>query len=133
MSEDLLPILLCVVLPIAVVLIRSLTKVHADNKRTQIMLKAIESNNSIDTDKIAEAFRKPVKTAREILNARLLRGCIYTLVGVVIIAVGLANLCTGSDFSADPVTLPLLGGGASLAVGASYLIVYFVTRKEVAE
>ena len=37
----------------------------------------------------------------------------------------------GTEFAADPVTVPLVFGGASLAVGLSYLVVYFVTRKQI--
>lgn len=44
---------------------------------------------------------------------------------------GIVNLCMGTNFEADPVTVPLVFGGASLAVGISFLIVYFVTRKQV--
>lgn len=129
--EILVPIFVCVVLPVAVVLITSLTKINSDNRRTQIIIKAIESDNSIDADKLAESLRKPQKTPREILNLRLLRGCIFSFIGLALIIVGFANLACGSEFSSDPVTVPLLFGGTSLAVGASYLIVYFVTRKQI--
>lgn len=129
--EILVPIFVCVVLPVAVVLITSLTKINSDNRRTQIIIKAIESDNSIDADKLAESLRKPQKTPREILNLRLLRGCIFSFIGLALIIVGFANLAFGSEFSSDPVTVPLLFGGTSLAVGASYLIVYFVTRKQI--
>lgn len=37
----------------------------------------------------------------------------------------------GTEFAADTVTVPLMFGGASLAIGLSYLIVYLVTRKQV--
>lgn len=128
--HDLVPIFVCVVLPIAVVLITSLARINADNKRTQIIIKAIESNNSIDADKLAESLKKPHRTEREILNLRLLRCCIFSFVGIALCAVGIANLLAGTDFGADPVTVPLMFGGISLAVGASYIVVYFVTRKE---
>lgn len=128
--HDLVPIFVCVVLPIAVVLITSLARINADNKRTQIIIKAIESNNSIDADKLAESLKKPRRTEREILNLRLLRGCIFSFVGIALCMVGIANLLAGTDFEADPVTVPLMFGGISLAVGASYIVVYFVTRKE---
>lgn len=39
--EILVPIFVCVVLPVAVVLITSLTKINSDNRRTQIIIKAI--------------------------------------------------------------------------------------------
>lgn len=131
MSEVLVPIFVCVVLPVAIVLIVFLASMNSDNKRAKIIIKAIEANNMIDADKLSEALQKPKKTARELLNARLLRGCIFSLVGLFLCIIGIANYCAGSDFSSDPVTVSLILGGASIAVGISYLIVYFVTRKQI--
>lgn len=131
MEDILVPIFVCVVLPVAIVLIVFLASMNSDNKRAKVLIKAIESNNGIDADRLAEAFKKPVKTARQILNLRLLRGCIFTFIGIALCLVGIVSLCMGTEFAADPVTVPLVFGGASLAVGLSYLVVYFVTRKQI--
>ncbi len=131
MASALIPIFCGAVLPIAIVLITSLTKMNGENKRTQIIIKAIEANKDVDTDKLLESLKKPRKTANEIRNGRLLRGCMYSLIGVALAIVGIVNLLTGSEFSADPVTVPFVFGGIALAVGISYLIVYYVTRKQV--
>jgi len=131
MTSTLVPIFICVVLPVAIVLINSLTRINGDNKRTQIIIKAIENNKDIDTDKLVEYFKKTEKSARQILNLRLLRGCIFSFIGFVMIIIGISNIISGTEFSANPVSLPLIFGGASLAVGFSYLIVYFVTRKQI--
>lgn len=131
MTSTLVPIFICVVLPIAVVLITSLTKVNGENKRAQIIIKAIEANRDVDTDKLIESLKKPQRTPREILNGRLLRGCIYSLIGVALAAVGIASLASGTEFSSDPVTVPFMFGGISLALGISYLIVWRVTRNQV--
>lgn len=130
-AATLVPIFVCVVLPVAIVFIVFFASINSDNKRAQVLIKAIEANCGLDTDKLAEALRKPKKTAREILNGRLLKGCIFGLIGLFVSIVGIVNLCTGSDFSADPVTVPLILGGASLAIGIAFLITYFVTRKQV--
>ncbi|MCM1077410.1 MAG: hypothetical protein NC411_08640 [Bacteroides sp.] len=131
MEAIIIPIFICVVLPVAIVLIVSLTRINNDNKRTEVIVKAIEANNSIDVDKLAESLKKPQKSEREILNRRLLNGCIFTLIGIAMMTVGLTNYAISDcDFSADPVTCPMLLGGVSLAVGISFLIVYFVSRKD---
>ncbi len=119
------------VLPIAIVLLICLKKMNSDNKRAQIITKAIEANKDVDTDKLIESLKSTSKTEQEILNGRLLRGCIYTLIGVVLVIVGIMYLFSGSEISDDPVTFSFLCGGISLAIGISYLIVYFVTRKQV--
>lgn len=131
MTETLVPIFCGCVLPIAIVLIVSLRKMNEASKRSQIIIKAIEANKDVDTDKLIESLKEPQKTQQDILNARLLRGCMFSLIGVALAIVGITNLSTGFNFSDDPVSVPFLFGGISLAIGISYLIVYFVTRKQV--
>lgn len=58
-----IPFGVCVVLPIAIVLIVFLTKINSDNKRAQVLIKAIESNNDINTDKLVEAMQNQKKSA----------------------------------------------------------------------
>lgn len=131
MVSILVPIFVCVVLPVAIVAIVFAAVINNDNKRAKVLIKAIESNCSIDADKLAEALQKPQKSAREILNLRLLRGCIFSFIGLILCIIGVLSLCAGAEFSSDPVTVPLVFGGASLAIGLSYLVVYFVTRKQI--
>lgn len=131
MSEAIVPIFICVVLPVAIVAIVFAAAINNDNKRSKVLIKAIESNCGINADKLAEALQKPKKTAHEILNLRLLRGCIFSLIGLGLCIIGIVSLCMGTEFSADPVTVPLIFGSASLAIGLSYLVVYLVTRKQI--
>lgn len=131
MTTTLVPIFVCVVLPVAIVAIVFAAAMNNDNKRAKVLIKAIESNCGIDADKLAEALQKPKKTAHEILNLRLLRGCIFSFIGIALCTVGIVSLCMGTEFSADPVTVPLIFGGVSLAIGLSYLVVYSVTRKQI--
>ncbi len=131
MVEILVPIFCGCILPIAIVLIIALRKSNEVNKRSQILIKAIEANKEVDTDKLIEALKEPKKTPQEILYARLQRGCMFSLIGVALAIIGTVGLCTGSDFNNDDVSTPFIFGGISLAIGISYLIVYFVTRKQV--
>lgn len=78
MTSIIVPIFVCVVLPVAIVAIVYAASINSDNQRSKVLIKAIESNCGIDADKLAEALQKPKKTAREILNLRLLRGCIFS-------------------------------------------------------
>lgn len=128
---ELIPIFVCVVLPVSIVLIVMLASMNSDNKRAKILIKAIEANNTIDADKLAEALRKPRKSPLELLNARLLRGCIFTFAGIGLLAFAAVGLINDLPFAEDPVAVPGMIGAASLAIGLSYLIVYFVTRKQV--
>lgn len=132
LQQILVPIFVCVVLPVLIVFIVFRAAMNSDNKRAEILIKAIEHNGDIDADRLAKALEKPRKSPREILNLRLLRGCIFSLIGLSLIAIGLVSFATGTEFGADPVMVPILFGGASMAIGISYLIVYFVTRSQVA-
>lgn len=132
MVEILVPIAVCVILPVSIIWIIFHAETNKDNKRTEVLIKAIETNNDVDADRLAEAMSKPKKTPRELLNLRLLRGCIFSLVGLAFIIVGVYNALTlGADSSTDSATIPLLSGGLLFAIGVSYLIVYAVTRKQV--
>ena len=131
MQQILVPIFICAILPMAIVLIVFMAVMNADNKRAAVLIKAIESNNNIDADKLATALAKPRKTPRELLNGRLLRGCIFSFTGLLLELVGIVGLCNGVGFESDPVSVPMIFGGISLAVGLSFLVVYFVTRKYV--
>lgn len=134
MSEILVPIFVCVVLPVAIVLIVFLTDMNKDKQRTKIIIKAIESGN-IDTDKLVEALgdrRKPRRTPGGRLTRRLLRGCIFSLIGIVIIVTDLLGCFGEGGFMGEGISSMMLGG-VSLAVGVSFLIVYFVTKKQLPE
>lgn len=126
MVEILVPICCGCVLPIAIVALVSLRKRNSDNKRAEVMIKAIESGEEVQAEKLAEALGKPIVSPQELLNARLLRGCIYSLVGLALL---LVNIFTAID--ADLSTMLILCGAISIAIGVAYLIVYFMTRNQV--
>lgn len=127
-----IPIFICVVLPALIVWIVFRASMNNDNKRAEVLIKAIESNNGIDADRLADALAKPRKTARktarEILNLRLLRGCIFSFIGLGFFATAL--FANSEGIHSDNIVIPMLAGSVSLAIGVSYLIVYFVTRKQ---
>lgn len=120
----LVPIFVCVVLPVSIVWIVFRSATNKDNKNAEVIIKALEVNPSLDTEKLISAFGSAVRTPEELLNLRLLRGCIFSLVGAALVVI---SFFSRSDFTM--VFRPL--GGVSLAVGIAYLIVYFVTKKKV--
>lgn len=125
------PVSVCVVLPIMVVYLIMRRRINNDNKRADVLIKAIEANNDIDADKLAEALSKPKRTPYEILSRRLLNGCIFSLIGIGLVVTGIIGLCDVINFSRDGLSITLLSGMISLAIGISYLVVFFVTRKHV--
>ncbi len=124
-----IPIGFSVVVPIAIVWIVFKTIMNKDNRRTEVLIEAIRSNNNIDTDKLAEAMTKSNRTPKEILNLRLLRGCMFSLSGIALLICSLIfNLNGIFILEIDPF---LIIGSALLAIGISYMIVYFVTGKTI--
>lgn len=122
-EQVLLPIFICVILPISIILILSYGKIYREKQRTKILIKAIENNADIDVKKLSEAFaaKKQNKTPREILHTRLLRGCIFALVGI---AVALYELLYSDNDRLLLVSFCMIGAGTA------NLIVYFLTRKD---
>ena len=58
MTNVLVPIAICCILPICVVWIIFHAATNGDNKRAEVLIKAIESNNGIDADRLADALAK---------------------------------------------------------------------------
>lgn len=126
-EEILIPFFVCVLLPVSIVLIVSLRKRNSDNKRADVLIKAIESGREVDTERLVESLRSTnerVYTAKDILYARLLRGCIFSLIGVALTIVYFTGLILRE-------ALLLTTGLICLAVGIAYLIVYFVSRNDI--
>ncbi|MDO4320674.1 MAG: TspO/MBR family protein [Bacteroidales bacterium] len=121
------PIAICVVLPVMIVWLISRRLINADNKRTEVLIEAIKSNAGIDADKLAEAFHKPRLSDVEILNRRLLYGCVWTLLGVMS---GISAIIFACTEPWSNIHNPLmLFCGLCLAIGIGFLIVYFVSRR----
>lgn len=133
MEDILVPLGICVALPVLVVWIIYRAVGNNDNRRAEVLLKALDSNNVVDTEQLVKAFSKPRRTPRELLNLRLLRGCVFTLIGVFIeVFLVIIGACEETVMM-EP--LFLIGGIAilPLAIGVGYLVVYFVTRKQVVD
>lgn len=129
MYEILVPIFCGAILPMVIVFIVSMRNKNSDNKRAEIMIKAIESGEEIDMDKLAEALGKPKRTPLEVLNGRLLRGCMFSLVGAALVILYIIWPEANSDSRISVLFL----GAISAAVGIAYLIVYFVTRGQISD
>lgn len=128
--ENLIPIFICCVMPVSIVLIVCISEVIKGRQRTEIIKKAIESNVNVDMEKMIESYSKPQRTPLENMSRKLLRGWIFSIIGLGFIATGLISLCTGSVFSDDSVTFPMLIGFVSLAVGTGFIIVYIMIKKQ---
>ena len=131
-TNDLIPIFICCVLPITIVWIVMKTARFRESKRTEVLIKAIESGKDLDTNMIANAMAKPAKarkSPREILNIRLTIGLVFTIIAVLFEACIIFGYCTG--FLHQELTIFSMFNTVPLGIGIAFLIVYFVTRKQV--
>lgn len=132
-TNDLIPICICCVLPITIVWIVMKTARFRESKRTEVLIKAIESGKDLNANMIASAMAKPDKprrSPREILNIRLTLGCVFTLIAVLIGACNILGYCMGAP-DVDFLIGAMMLDSIPLGVGLAFLIVYFVTRKQV--
>ena len=128
MDDIIVPITICAILPIAIVLISALTKINRDNKRSEVLMKAIEANKDVNTDQLIRSLEKSGRSGKseiDLLNLRLLRGCIASLLGIASLICGLFDRETSVG------RMCFFFAAWMLAIGIGYLIVYFVTRNQV--
>lgn len=129
----LIPIGAGVILPILTVWFVFRSIINRDNRRAEVLVEAIKSNTTVDADRIAQALSKKPRSARETLNLRLLRGSIFTMLGAAL-ALSCAILCENTHMTLmDFPGVLLVAGVSSLAIGISYLVVYFATRNHPAD
>lgn len=125
--EDLVPIAICVVLPIAIVWMTTRTGIKRDNLRKEIILAAMEKNSDIDIEEMTKKLNRPRKLLKEKLIMRLLYGSIFVGFGILTYVALAVYMCIfrpdkdmfiGLSFVAVP----------SLAVGIAFLINFFVGK-----
>ena len=130
--EDLVPIAICVVLPIAIVWMTTRTRIKRDNLRKEIILAAMEKNSDIDIEEMTKKLNRPRKLLKEKLIMRLLYGSIFFGFGIltyVALAVYMCIFRPDKDMFVvlSPLAVP------SLAVGIAFLINFFVGKNMLAK
>ena len=129
--DIIIPIGICVVLPIVVVLLNTLKARNETNKKTEVMLKAIESGATIDTD-LFKTQLTPAKTIKEKLLARLTAACIVSAIGLSICITTLLLSYIGG-VPTWVIQGFIVIGGIILAVGIALFIVYFIGKRMLAK
>lgn len=124
----LVPLGICVALPVLIIWLISRTETNKDNRNAEIIIKAIESDTAVDTDKLVEALGKRKKSPLEVLHARLLRGCIFTFTGIAAAIVSMLI-----PLVQDLYLILIIVSALCLAIGIAYIVVYFITRKSVSQ
>ena len=126
----LVPIALCVVLPVMIVWIVSKARAHEVNKRTEVLLAAIEKNSDVDVDKFFQKMSPGNLTIKEKLLAKLQKGVAMTGIGGGGTILFITLMCLGWD--KDICSVLLIVSGVLLAVGIGFLFNCKVGKKMLA-
>ena len=125
----LVPLGICVVLPVLIVWLVTRTRQNETDKKTEIMLKAIEAGATIDAEFFKDAQRKQKSTKERLLN-RLIWGCTTSILGVGLAALGIIQWVNwNGTTSNDSFVVPLIFAGIFLAIGIALVMGFFVGRK----
>ena len=131
-SEILVPIAICCVLPIMLVWFVIRKKMNDTNQRTQIVLAAIEKNPEMDIEELMKKISPKPKLLKEKLLTKLLWGSLATLLGIGLIGLGAWLGYVGGGGTDDPF-VSVCFGLIALGVGIAFLVNYFVGKKMLAK
>lgn len=119
---DLIAVVVALSIPIVIAVLVYRHKVNETNKRTQVLLSALEKNAGAVPEEIIKGLNTPKKSLKERLLSKLLWGLVCTILGLgFIIRHYVSPADCGNELG--------IGGVALLAVGVAFLIYYFVGRR----
>lgn len=133
--DILMPLGICVVLPVMIVWLVMRTRQNETNRKTEIMLKAIESGVTVNADLFKQ--RHETMTIKERLLKRLSSASVVSLIGVAILVICICMVTkNGNTMHGDAIsvlTVFMIVGGILLAIGLALFIVFFAGRKMLAK
>lgn len=130
LENILLPLGICVALPVMIVWLVMRKKTNETNRRTEIVLAAIEKNSEIDVEDFFKKMNPAQKTLKEKLMQRFLWGTVFVALGVSLIGFVLIRTLWGGAAIND---VMLLGGVVACVVGIAFLLTYWVSWKVLAK
>jgi hypothetical protein len=136
MEDIILPIFMCVVMPVAIVWLVMRAKQNETNKMAEIMLKAIEAGIPLDPDFFKTQTRTLQKSLKERQLGWLTAACILIALGLGSILVGVIIILINNwTYVTAPSVYQLLtfAGGILLVIGIALLVVYFIRKRILAK
>ena len=128
----LIPIACGCILPIVLIWLEVRRKMNDTNKRTQIVLAALEKNPEMDIEDFLKKMAPKQKLLKEKLLSRLLWGCLTSLIGLGLVGFGIYLNVNHLGGSNDPMTAVCFGL-VLLAIGIAFLINYGIGKKMLAK
>ena len=130
---NMIPIIACgCILPIVFIWLETRRKINESRDRMQIVTTAIEKHPDMDVEELMKKISSKKKSLKEKLLAKLLWGCIASILGIGLIAFGFF-LTTQEIHIAEDVQTAIGFGVVLLGIGIAFLINYVVGKKMLAK
>ena len=129
----LIPIGICVILPIIVITLAMRTRRHEVDKKTEVMLKAVENGAQLDPAFFESAARAGCKekTVKDKLMGYLITACITSGIGLLLSIVSIVFLALKVDLNPAAILVLLIPCAILLAVCIAFFIVYYIGKKKI--
>lgn len=121
------------VLPIILIWLVTRKQINETNKRTEIIMSALEKNPDVN---VAEWLDKLAPENKgKLMKEKLLKEKLMTKLtwGIICLILGIGTIVYGACFSLVSSMPTFLGGGALLAVGIALLVSFFFGKKFLAK
>lgn len=129
--QALIPLGICVVLPIMSIWLVMRNKTNETNKRTEVLLAAIEKNPDMDMEDFIRKMNPKTKTTKERLMGRLLWGLVFIAIGTSLLLSALyQDYQGGAALDYFPI---YSGSGCLLLIGISFVAVFFISKRMLAK
>ena len=125
-------ILFCVFLPIISIMSVWLVmrnKANETNKRTEVLLAAIEKNSDLDIEDLIRKMNPKPKATKERLMSRLLWGVVFIAIGTSLLLSDIYVYITGGVIG----PVDLFTSGCLLLIGISFVAVFFISKRMLAK
>lgn len=129
LTELLVPIGICVALPISIVYLILKRKIISENNKKEIILAALEKNADVNIEELVKKTSAPDKLLKEKLLKKLQWGLMAVVLGIGLL---IYAILVGNSLAVD-LQFYVVGCVAILAIGVSLLFTYLMGKKMLAK
>ena len=123
----LIPICICVVLPVMVVWLVTRARIKKNEQKMAVLVKAIENGVEIDPELLVSETESSRNTKMKLIK-KLTAGIVCSIIGIALL------VCPSLEAFDGVAGFEMLYiiGGVMIAVGIAYIVTFFVGRKYLA-
>lgn len=134
LENILISISICVVLPVSIVAIYYFTKLRSQRYRSEVAIKAIESGQIIDINKLlGKGENKPSLTPMLRYLRNLKTGLILLAIGVTFVIAWIYMIAVGNNSACEEYVGMLIAGIIPALIGGAFLYVARVIKRNIRE